>query len=83
MMLCSHVRVRTERSGKLVEAREGWMAGRRVTGVAVNLGRAAGLLFMVSMSVSTIKKVLLSALPRTVCDSMRLTERKLSLPRRI
>lgn len=55
-MLCSNVSVHMERSGKFVEAREGWMAGRRVTALAVNLGRAAGLVFMVSRSVSAIKK---------------------------
>ena len=55
MTFCSKLRV-LQRLGKLGEAREGRMEGWRVTGVAVNLGRAACLLFVVSMSVSVIKK---------------------------
>lgn len=46
----------TERSGQLEEAREGWVEGRKVMGAADNLSRAACLLFMVSMSMSTSKE---------------------------
>lgn len=44
-----------ERSGKLEEGREGWNKGSKDTGAAVHFGRAACLLFMVSMSVYTRK----------------------------
>lgn len=54
----------TERSGRLEEVREGWVEGRKVTGAAVNLSRAACLLFMVSMSISTSKEKPFSVHPR-------------------